>query len=320
MKLKILWILLWCQGCCSNVFADDDSKETVTIYTYRTEGWRENDTLGAGYHVSWDKIPPNIWVEVGRYQSSERAVVGIPNDSMAGGSVNSGYWLARDYLLTNLYTRIPFNLPLCTQTPEGSCQNSDTCRCYGDWINLEPLLDGRTADYPDREGLSFLNLPPQIHGQKRTRYQFTVFVQDNTPFWFKDPDGGYDKNKLSSKVKYFPFEKLVIRLCCSSNPAGGDGVPSLDSDEENPETDEYYLLKQGEDFRMDRRGEDEGIYQGNSVYHLSFYHTFKFEQEYLIQVTAQDMEGNRRTLRVPLSIGELSGISVRGSSKSRKSN
>ena len=78
-------------------------KKKVTIHTFVTEQWQESDYLGAGYHVQWDKIRPNIWVRIHRVEGEVTDTVGLPNNAMAG----QGAEWDLSYDRNNLFSRIP---------------------------------------------------------------------------------------------------------------------------------------------------------------------------------------------------------------------
>jgi hypothetical protein len=288
-----------------------------TIYTYRTESWIESDYIGAGFHLSADKIRPNIWVEVHKVDGEISDGIGLPNDSMSGGGVNAAFWASRDYEPLIPYTRIDYSKSLCALNPDGTASSTSGCRYYGDWINNAELWYDSSpypgnADFRDKDGRSFLHLREDMHGERATRYRFIINIQDNTPLWFKDPAGGYNLAQAASAVEYFPLKKVVFRLTDYSSPPGGSiaDAPLPASDDEDIAKDEYYIIRQGEDFKLDTILPAHRMRWGRFVYNFTEYHSFQQEKTYLIQVTAEDMEGNRRTLRVPIHIGTLSGLQI----------
>jgi hypothetical protein len=284
-----------------------------TIYTYLTEGWYERDYLGAGFHIVTDHTAPNIWVEVHKVEGEISDAVGLPNDVMAGKLTMGAYWSGQPYDLLNPYTRVDWSKAVCpADVNTGNCQAGSGCRCFGDWVNQDELWYDPDA-YPgnaqffDKDGRSFLVLKPEIHGQKRTRYRFTVYVQDNTPIWYKTPAGAYNTGAASTGAeKFFPLKKVVFRLSDFSNPPG----INRSSDAEDDSKDEFWLEKTGDDFKVQEVPPEFRVKWGKYTYSFTTYHTFKFAQDYMIQVTAEDMEGNRRTLRAGISMGGLGGLQI----------
>lgn len=313
MKIIKLFCLLFL------IFLSEDvaGGKKKTIYTYRTESWMEFDFIGTGFHLASDKIKPNIWLEVHKVDGEISDGLGLPNDAMSGGEVNASFWSVRNYNPVVPYTRINYSNPLCESDGDGNPSFSGSCRYYGDWLNNDELWYDATP-YPgnskwhDRNARSFLQLREDMHGEKGTRYRFIIHIQDNIPLWYKDTAGGYDLSKVNDAVEYFPLNKVIFRLTDFDSPPGGaiETAPLPDSDDEDLGKDEYYIIREGEDFKLDTILEAHRVHWGRFVYNFTEYHSFKEDKTYLIQITAEDIEGNRRTLRVPITIKTLSGVDV----------
>jgi hypothetical protein len=267
-------------------------------------------------------------MEVHKVDDNVKDAVGLPNDVMAGNGVDGSFWSAKPYQELNPYTRIDWSKPVCAVDPaSGNCNGGSSCRCYGDWVNKEAIWED-TGTYPgsteflDNGGgsepaRSFLLLKPDIHGQKRTRYMFSIYIQDNLPLWYRDDTGGY----TGSAEKYFPLDKVVFRITDPSSP------PSPGSNEDTSK-DEFYMVKgyngatpNPDDFKIDNATPEFRIRWGRYVFNAIVYHTFKFEKDYLLQVTAIDIENNQRTLRVPISMAQLAGLRIHNKAvESQKNN
>ena len=168
--LRFFIVLLLCQTIAA--------KKKTTIHTFVTEMWKEVDYLGAGYHISWDKIRPNIWVRIRRTDGELSSTVGLPNNVMAGSNAN---WDV-PYSHNNLYSRLPDD-SLATLSQNGECLSDG--RCYGDWINNEELWEDSASKgkYKDKQGKSYLLLqfPGQAnnepHGASRTVFDLTFLLK-----------------------------------------------------------------------------------------------------------------------------------------------
>ena len=192
---------------CTSIFSQPqwDPREgsgSEKYHYFMTEGWLESDHAGSGFHLVDNYSKPNIWMRVFRYDTAVSQVVGLPNNETAGSSADWGDSLdssnppmrGGDYY--KLLRTVDFDKELAEIQNDGKCSPSG--RCYGDWINNELLWSVTVEDYKNKNGESFLGLRDDLQGQKRTRYRFDVFIEDNTPFWFKDKDGNYDLSKIPS--------------------------------------------------------------------------------------------------------------------------
>ncbi len=297
----------------------DAKKKKITIHTFKTEMWQENDYLGAGYHISWDRIRPNLWVRVHRVDGEVADTVGLPNNVMAGQYAN---W-SLTYNRNNLYSRIPGE-DLCAVDPSsGDCTGSG--RCYGDWINNEPVWEEglNPGKYEDSQGDSFLILkfPGQginnPHGQRRTRFRFDVFVEDNTPYWLRDSSGGYAdwSNPATPSEPYYPLRRVLFRLTSAAASAP----------DKNRRPEDFYFSERD----MEKAGDEEifkinneqinpiekRVRWGKHIYSFTEFFAFPSEGQFFLEVSAEDMEGNARTLRVPIMIGKLGGLLLKDRSQ-----
>jgi hypothetical protein len=289
-------------------------KKKVTIHTFVTEQWQESDYLGAGYHVQWDRIRPNIWVRVHRVEGEVTDTVGLPNNAMAG----QGAEWDLPYDRNNLFSRIPNSEISAVEPDSGECTGGG--RCFGDWVNNEETWEEsrNPGKYKDSEGDSFLTLtfPDQggsePHGQRRTRFRFDVFVEDNTPYWLRDNSGGYSDwdNPAAPAEPYYPFRWITFRITSATDPA---------TDLVRRSEDLYFTER-----NMEKAG-DEDIFKindervnpiekrvrwGKHIYSFTESFSFPVEGLFHMEVNAEDMEGNGRNLRVPISIGKLGGIKL----------
>src|SRR5690606_32634216 len=99
-------------------------------------------------------------------------LVGVPNNAQAGDGAHLNPGAFGPYDRLKLITRVNFG------------QNV-AARKYGDWSNDERIWDP-SKGYLDSAGVNFCELDPGMNGEKGTRYRFTVQVEDNTPFWYKN--------------------------------------------------------------------------------------------------------------------------------------
>ncbi len=284
---------------------------------YKTEGWLESDHAGSGFHLIRDKVRPNIWVRVFRYDTAVSGLAGLPNNLMAGQHVDWGTRLdneenpARGGDFYKLLRRVDFTKNLAFVDPgTGGCQGSG--RCYGDWINNDLVWGPDLNDYRDKNGKSFFRFDDQINGKKRTRYRFTIFVEDNLPFWFKDRNLGYDlSSDRSESILYYPLSRVIVRITDKDqyDPAF-DSAPNPDYNGYDSSLDEFYLQKQAQDMEVSRRPEETRRINGKLVFNFQIIHSFRKSNEYWLTVVAIDMEENRRVLHVPLSMNPLGGIQI----------
>lgn len=303
------------------------AKKKIKIHTWKTEAWQEFDYFGAGYHVTWDKIKPNIWVRVKRMDGEVEGLVGIPNNVMAGHAAD--WSLTYDPL--NLYSRINFSQDVATvDADSGDCSGGG--RCYGDWVNNVEVWDGG-ADankYKDKNGLSFLTLqfPDQgssdPHGAARTRFRFDVFVEDNTPYWLRDPDytqgssesTAYDDwdDPATPAEPHYPFKRVIFRVTNSTSPSSDDDrqpadIYYTDRDSSNPQFADIFMINNEDINPIEQR-----VRWGKHVYSFTEFFQFPSEGSFFMEVTAIDMEDNRRTLRIPIDIGRLGGLNLQDKS------
>jgi hypothetical protein len=284
---------------------------------YKTEGWLESDHAGSGFHLIRDQIRPNIWVRVFRYDTAISALAGLPNNLMAGQHIDWGNRLdteqnpARDGDFYQLLRRVDFAQNLAVLNPStGSCQGGG--RCYGDWINNDLLWDPEQNDYSDKDGKSFFRFDNEINGKKRTRYRFTIFVEDNLPFWFKDKNHGYDlSSDRTESILYYPLSRVIVRITDKDNynPAIDAAVnPDYNAYDSGP--DEFFIEKQGEDLQVGKRPEEVRRINGKFIFNFQIIHSFRKSTDYWLTVVAIDMEKNRRVLHLPLSMTPLGGIQI----------
>ena len=304
---------------------------------YMTEGWLESDHAGSGFHITEDYTKPNIWMRIFRYDTAVSQVIGLPNNESAGSHADWGDSLelsnppmkGGDYY--KLLRLVDFNEETATVDDSGECSSSG--RCYGDWLNNELLWDSQTKDYLGLGGVSFLKLDDKLQGQKRTRYRFDIFVEDNTPFWFKDSDGNYDMSKVPTgggyhisaaqtespiveeNKLYYPIEQVVFRIVEQSKM---QSLPNEDASEDNWNSyfedqtwSEYYVHKKDSDLMVERNELQIQRTNGRLVFNFSVYHAFQKKSDYLIQIVVQDHSGNRRALQAPISIERLKGLELR---------
>ena len=294
----------------------------------KTEGWLETDHFGSGYHLIEDHMLPNIWMQVFKYDGAVGEVVGLPNNMLVGR--NSGF---KDPSSSNSYPkgggfhqlmqRIPWDTAMATINPSsGKCSGGG--RCYGDFLNNEEIWSADGEDVLDRNGNSFFSLSERMNGKARSRYRFQIYVEDNTPYWLKDKDGGYDlskhENDPSSSARYYPFQDVVVRIREMSQFDGS--ITALDDSSK----DELYVRKSEwkdnsapDDFKIASQPVENRMVNGYPVYNFTVFHSFRKAVDYLVEVTAVDMAGNRRILRVPLSMDPVGSLSIQDrSSDGRK--
>ncbi len=304
---------------------------------YMTEGWLESDHAGSGFHITDDYIKPNLWIRVFRYDTAVSQVIGIPNNESAGAhafwdnsleEVNPPMRGGDYYKLLQL---VDFSEQVATVDSNGECTSMG--RCYGDWVNNELLWDIENKDYIGNGGISFLKLDDKLQGQKRTRYRFDIFVEDNTPFWFKDSNGAYDMTKVppaggyhvsaaetespivEENKLYYPIEQAVFRIIekakMQSLPAEDASQITWNSYFEDQSWSEYFVHKKGLDFLVENKELQVQRVNGRLVFNFSVFHAFQKKSDYIIQIIAEDHSGNRRALQIPISIERLKGLELR---------
>ncbi|PCJ18028.1 MAG: hypothetical protein COB02_11920 [Candidatus Cloacimonadota bacterium] len=336
MKLSRLLVAFFVISSLSILYAG--GKKT-TIYTYVTESWMENDYFGSGFHFNWDKIKPNIKVEVTKSDGELIDTVGLPNNVQAGDSVKPITLYDRNLLAS----RVPSTGVATFNESSGKCESDG--RCYGDWVNNEDSWeDAGAGKHLDSKGDSFLQLrysgmgANDEHAAKKTRFRFTVFIEDNTPFWLRNDAGSYTgaEDPSTNVVYYFPLQRVVIRLgewgqgsCSMAVPKDTDADSVFDTFDDRQSGDEAFIrfdadptkdLKSFEINNDDTVPFEKRVIGGKHVFTNSFYHTFQEEKTYCMMVTAQDMGRNRRVLRFPIRIGKQKGVKIHDSSISTQHN
>ena len=226
---------------------------------------------------------------------------------------------------------VDFNQETATIESNGDCSSSG--RCYGDWLNNELLWDSETKDYIGNGGISFLKLEDKMQGQKRTRYRFDIFIEDNTPFWYKDSDGNYDMTKVPTaggyhvsaaqtespiveeNKLYYPIEQAVFRIVEKSKmqslPAEDASQTTWNSYFEDQSWSEYFVHKKDDALLVENNELLIQRVNGRLVFNFSAFHAFQKKSDYVIQVIAEDHSGNRRALQAPISIERLKGLELR---------
>ena len=321
--LRFFIVLLLCQTVAA--------KKKTTIHTFVTEMWKEVDYLGAGYHITWDKIRPNIWVRIRRTDGELSSTVGLPNNVMAGSNAN---WDV-PYSHNNLYSRLPDD-SLATLSQNGECLSDG--RCYGDWINNEELWEDSASKgkYKDKQGKSYLLLqfPGQAnnepHGASRTRFRFDVFVEDNTPYWLRDSDfqqgsamseqyNDWDKSD-SPAEPFYPLKRVVFRITSATSVAADDerqreDIFYTDRNMEKPGFEDLFKIN-----NLDINPIEQRIRWGKHIYSVTEFFDFPSEGQFHMEVSATDMEDNRRVLRVPINIEKLRGLKLSNESSDANRN
>lgn len=296
----------------------------ITGY-FRTDGWLETDHFGSGYHVVPDRTRPNIWLRAFKYDGAVSEVVGLPNNNITGRHSNwddpslnldlpdNKHLLGGDYF--RLVRRIDWSQDLgAVNLSTGKCGSG---RCYGDWLNDDPVWDENVKSYKDKDNSSFLQFTNEMNGRIRTRYRFQIYVEDNVAFWYKDANGGYDldthKSNPDGTKKYYPFQDVVFRITersiFDSRPE-----PAID----DPAGDEFYIRKsewasdatQKDDFKIEDAPPEIRWVNGRLVFNFTVFHKFRQPKDYVIQVTAVDKSNNSRTLRVPISMEAVGGLDL----------
>lgn len=310
---------------------------------YKTEGWLESDHSGSGFQLVDDYQRPNIWVRIFRYDTAVSQVIGLPNNETAGEDIQ---WTDSDFDDSNPkmrggdYYRLlqisDFEEPLAEIDSNGGCSGSG--RCYGDWINNERLWNYQIKDYVGKNGQSFLKPEERMNGQKRTRYRFDIFVEDNTPFWFKDSDGAYDLGKIpaeggydlnhtnaddpTANVMYYPVEQVVFRICKKSKLMAlpSDEAPAEQWNAYMADTNwaEYHVHKQNDDMIVSKAPLQSRHVNGRLVFNFTIYHSFQDASEYVIQLIAEDHSANRRILHIPMVIEGLKGLELKDQASEMK--
>tara|TARA_B100000674_G_scaffold498902_1_gene540293 strand:- start:3413 stop:4459 length:1047 start_codon:yes stop_codon:yes gene_type:complete len=304
---------------------------------YMTEGWLESDHAGSGFHITDDYTKPNLWIRVFRYDTAVSQVIGIPNNEAAGAhafwdnSLDQSNPPMRGGDYYKLLQLVDFNQETATIDSNGDCSSSG--RCYGDWLNNELLWDSETKDYIGNGGVSFLKLEDKMQGQKRTRYRFDIFIEDNTPFWYKDEDGNYDMAKVPTGGGYhvsaaqtesiideenrlfYPIEQAVFRIVEKSKmqplPAEDASQTAWNSYFEDKSWSEYHVHKDEDALEVVESELQIRRVNGRLVFNFSVFHAFQKKSDYVIQVIAEDHSGNRRALQASLSIERLKGLELR---------
>ena len=321
--LRFFVVLLLCQTVTA--------KNKVTTHTFVTEMWKEVDYLGAGYHISWDKIRPNIWVRIRRTDGELSSTVGLPNNVMAGANAN---WDI-PYDNNNLYSRLPNN-SLATLNQNGECLSDG--RCYGDWINNDELWEEsqNKGKYNDKQGKSYLLLqfPGQAtnepHGASRTRFRFDVFIEDNTPYWLRDSDfqqgsamseqyNDWDKPD-SPAEPFYPLKRVVFRITSADSAAPNDNrqredIFYTDRNMEKSGFEDLFKIN-----NLDINPIEQRIRWGKHIYSVTEFFDFPSEGQFHMEVSATDMENNRRVLRVPMNIDKLRGLKLNNESSDASRN
>ena len=288
---------------------------------YKTEGWLQTDHAGSGFHLLRDFTRPNIWVRIFKYDDAKSDVIGLPNNTSAGKHVNwdgvttdeNPALKAGDYY--RLIQRVPFSEAVANIDP-GSGECTGGGRCYGDWVNNDLVwgLDGKTIK--DKDGRSFFEPLPEMNGQKKTRYTFTVFVEDNQAFWYKDSSGGYNLSSEKSDAQlYFPLSRVIVRITPKeAYNSSFDENLEANYDAYESTADEFYMHKKDADFKVDNIPAESRIINGRLVYNFPVIHSFQLDTNYVVQIIAEDMEYNRRVLRFEMSMGSLGGLDINESS------
>ncbi|MEE2923183.1 MAG: hypothetical protein VX619_00245 [bacterium] len=338
-KYYILFVLTTIIHTCilTTQAADRRGSGDEKYHYFMTEGWLESDHSGSGFHLVDDYTKPNIWMRVFRYDTAVSQVVGLPNNETAGSSADWGDSLdssnppmrGGDYY--KLLRTVDFSEELAEIQSDGNC--SSIGRCYGDWINNDLLWSVTIKDYTNKNGESFLKLKDQMQGQKRTRYRFDVYIEDNTAFWFKDKEGKYDLNKIPANggyhtsvletdneivednVLYYPLEKVVFRIVETSKlgslPNENDSKATWDNYYEEQNWAEYHLYKKDSDLVLSNTEPQSQRVNGRLVYNFRVIHSFRLKAEYTIQILAEDHSGNRRAMQIPIQIERLKGLEIR---------
>lgn len=308
------------------------SMDTENITNFRkTEGWLETDHFGSGYHLVPDYIRPNIWVKAFKYDGAIGDVVGLPNNMLVGR--NSGFKTSVSLSaypkgggFNELMNRIPWSTPMeKLGSSVGSCSGSQ--RCYGDFSNNLEIWSASENDVLDKNGRSFFRFGEQMNGSIKTRYRFQIYVEDNTAYWLKDQDGGYDLAKHtadpSTSRRYYPFQDVVFRIREADKFTAGQ-ISTLESNSD----DELYVRKsewkdgsQKDDFNMAAMPAENRLVNGYPVFNFTIFHAFQKPVDYIMEVSAVDIAGNKRILRVPISMSPVGSINLRdGSSGSKRVN
>lgn len=309
----------------------------------QTQGWLEADHAGSGFHMNDDYVKPNIWLRVFRYDTAKSDVAGLPNNETAGNNdiVDWGTSLAGfnppmrggDYY--KLLKKVDFATnPADIDQTTGQCKASG--RCYGDWVNDDLIWDDKVKSYTGKNGEKFLTLNPELNGQKRTRYRIDIFVEDNTPFWFKDKDGAYDfnqipdlvtnadgsydrtavENRIGDNEMYYPYKNVMFRIATESKltsnpvPAEDAGDAAWENYLKDDTWAEYYVVKTEEELRVEDMDLEFRRKNGRLVLNFAVYHAFQQQDDYVMQVIAQDMSLNTRVLQVYLSMDRLKGLQI----------
>jgi len=288
---------------------------------YKTEGWLETDHFGSGYHLVEDHFRPNLWMKVFKYDGAVGEVVGLPNNILAGRSSgfkngsSSGIPYPPGGGYDKLMNRIPWETAMDSIDPSsGQCSGSG--RCYGDFLNNDEIWSASAADVADKNGDSFFLLSERMNGKARTRYRFQIFVEDNSPYWLKDKDGGYDLAKHEDAPegtqKYYPLQDVVVRIKELSS-FDESTIPAIEDSSE----DELYVRKSEwrgqpapDDFKIEDQPAETRLVNGYPVYNFTVFHSFRKAVDYMVEVTAVDIAGNRRILRIPLSMSPVGALSI----------
>jgi|SaaInl4_135m_RNA_FD_contig_61_391223_length_2337_multi_2_in_0_out_0_2 hypothetical protein len=284
---------------------------------YKTEGWLQTDHSGSGFHLVRDFNRPNIWVRIFKVDTSTTDVIGLPNDLLAGshakwdGVIDSDVPALRGGDYFRLIQRVAFSTSVADLDPgSGACTGGG--RCYGDWVNNDLLWGVDGEDYQDKDSRSFFEVLEEINGQKRTRYRFTIFVEDNLPFWFKDQNDGYDLSADKTQaILYYPLNRVIVRITESGNfDPSFDDAPSPDYNSYDSSGDEFFMEKKGIDLRVASVPQESRLKNGRLVYNFPVVHAFQKSTDYIIQVVAEDMELNRRVMRFRLNMNPLGGLDI----------
>lgn len=303
---------------------------------FKTEGWLESDHSGSGFHLVDDHVKPNLWMRVFRYDTAVSQVIGLPNNENTGSDAQ---WVPGDFEGDNpmmkggdyyrLLKLVDFSTPISAVDSEGNCKGG--ARCYGDWINNDLLWNYQIKDYVGNDGISFLRLRDNIMGQRRTRYRFDIYVEDNTPFWFKDSDGEYklseipedggynlnhiDEDEETTNAMYYPIEQIVFRICKKDKlallPDENDPKTQWDAYMQDTEWSEFFVHKKDKDLMVSKTQIQSRRVNGRLVYNFAVFHSFQESSDYIIQLVAEDHSGNRRAMHVPINIEGLRGLEIR---------
>ena len=295
-------------------------KKKTTVHTFLTEQWQESDYLGAGYHVQWDKIRPNIWMRVHRVDGEVADTVGLPNNVLAGQGAE---WNI-SYNRNNLYSRIPVQDVASIDPTSGKCSSAG--RCYGDWVNDELTWEEsrNPGKYKDSSGDSFLLLkfPGQVdgeaHGPKKTRFRFDVFLEDNTPYWLRSASADYNdwENQDTLAEPHYPFKWVTFRVTTATQPA----------ETNQPRADDiFFTVRNSEVDKSVFKINDERVNPiekrvrwGKHIYGFTESFDFPREGEFFVEINVEDMEKNQRNLRVPILIEALGGLQLRNQNTDSK--